>query len=45
MYGNVVVLLCCLQADTQVEDEVVPAILSTMMEWRTHKEDWFLFGR
>uniref|UniRef100_A0A3Q2YAX3 E3 ubiquitin-protein ligase listerin n=1 Tax=Hippocampus comes TaxID=109280 RepID=A0A3Q2YAX3_HIPCM len=44
VYGNVVVLLCCLQADTQVEDEVVPAILSTMMEWRTHKEDWFLFG-
>ncbi|XP_051902759.1 E3 ubiquitin-protein ligase listerin isoform X2 [Hippocampus zosterae] len=44
VYGNVVVLLCCLQADTQVEVEVVPAILSTMMEWRIHKEDWFLFG-
>ncbi|XP_077403469.1 E3 ubiquitin-protein ligase listerin [Vanacampus margaritifer] len=44
VYGSVAVLLCCLQADTQVEDEVVPAILSIMMEWRSHKEDWFLFG-
>nr|XP_061801771.1 E3 ubiquitin-protein ligase listerin-like [Nerophis lumbriciformis] len=44
VYSSVAVLLCCLQADTQVEDEVVLAILSTMMEWRTHKEDWFLFG-
>ncbi|XP_061607193.1 E3 ubiquitin-protein ligase listerin [Phyllopteryx taeniolatus] len=44
VYGCVAVLLCCLQADTQVEDEVVPAVLSTLMEWRIHREDWFLFG-
>ncbi|XP_077447675.1 E3 ubiquitin-protein ligase listerin [Stigmatopora argus] len=44
VYRSVAVLLCCLQADTQVEDEVVLAVLSAMMEWRTHKEDWFLFG-
>ncbi|XP_049597872.1 E3 ubiquitin-protein ligase listerin [Syngnathus scovelli] len=44
VYGSVAVLLCCLQADTEAEDEVVQAVLCTMTEWRTHKEDWFLFG-
>ncbi|XP_054611847.1 E3 ubiquitin-protein ligase listerin [Dunckerocampus dactyliophorus] len=44
VYGCVAVLLCCLQADTQVEEEVVQAVLATMMEWRNRKEDWFLFG-
>ncbi|XP_061904673.1 E3 ubiquitin-protein ligase listerin [Entelurus aequoreus] len=44
VYGSVAVLLCCLEADTQVEEELVQAVLATMMEWRNRKEDWFLFG-
>ncbi|XP_053188259.1 E3 ubiquitin-protein ligase listerin [Scomber japonicus] len=42
--GCLAVLLCCLQADTHVEEEVVQAVLATMMEWRNSKEDWFLFS-
>uniref|UniRef100_A0A671VDC6 E3 ubiquitin-protein ligase listerin n=1 Tax=Sparus aurata TaxID=8175 RepID=A0A671VDC6_SPAAU len=30
--------------DTQVDEEIVQAILATVMEWRNSKEDWFLFG-
>lgn len=45
VYGCLVVLLCCLKANTQVEGEVVLAVLATMMEWRNSREDWFLFGR
>lgn len=44
VYGCLVVLLCCLQADTKVEEEIVQAILATLMEWRNSKEDWFLFS-
>lgn len=44
VYGNLAVLMCCLEADTQVEEEVALAVLATMMEWRNRKEDWFLFG-
>uniref|UniRef100_A0A8C4NMY1 E3 ubiquitin-protein ligase listerin n=1 Tax=Dicentrarchus labrax TaxID=13489 RepID=A0A8C4NMY1_DICLA len=44
VYGCLAVLLCCLKANTQVEDEVVQAVLATVMEWRNSKEDWFLFG-
>eukprot|EP00064_Thunnus_orientalis_P010735 superscaffoldBa00001484_g10762 len=44
VYGCLAVLLCCLQADTQVEEEVLQAILATVMEWRNSKEDWFLFS-
>nr|XP_046266953.1 E3 ubiquitin-protein ligase listerin isoform X2 [Scatophagus argus] len=44
VYGCLAVLLCCLESNTQVEEEVVQAILATMMEWRNSKEDWFLFG-
>lgn len=44
VYGCLAVLVCCLNANTQVEDEVVQAILATMMEWRNSKEDWFLFS-
>uniref|UniRef100_A0A8C9ZA49 E3 ubiquitin-protein ligase listerin n=1 Tax=Sander lucioperca TaxID=283035 RepID=A0A8C9ZA49_SANLU len=29
--------------NTQVEEEVVQAIVATVMEWRNSKEDWFLF--
>ncbi|KAG8007962.1 E3 ubiquitin-protein ligase listerin [Nibea albiflora] len=44
VYGCLAVLLCCLKANTQVEEEIVQAILATVMEWRNSKEDWFLFG-
>ncbi|KAM3869223.1 E3 ubiquitin-protein ligase listerin [Diretmus argenteus] len=42
--GCVSVLLCCLKADTPVQEEVLQAVLATMMEWRNSKEDWFLFS-
>lgn len=45
VYGCLAVLLCCLKANTQIDEEVVQAILATVMEWRNSKEDWFLFGR
>ncbi|XP_041657592.1 E3 ubiquitin-protein ligase listerin [Cheilinus undulatus] len=44
VYGCVAVLMCCLNANSHVEEEVVLAILATLMEWRNSKEDWFLFG-
>ncbi|XP_069577301.1 E3 ubiquitin-protein ligase listerin [Brachyistius frenatus] len=44
VYGCLAVLLCCLKANTQVEDEFVQAVLATVMEWRNSQEDWFLFG-
>ncbi|XP_074528876.1 E3 ubiquitin-protein ligase listerin [Halichoeres trimaculatus] len=44
VYGCLAVLLCCLEANSHVEEEVVMAILATVMEWRNSKEDWFLFG-
>lgn len=45
VYGCLAVLVCCLKANTDVEEEVVQAILATVMEWRNSKEDWFLFSR
>ncbi|XP_060942216.1 E3 ubiquitin-protein ligase listerin [Limanda limanda] len=44
VYGSLVVLMCCLKANTEMEEEVLYAILVTMMEWRNSREDWFLFG-
>ncbi|XP_029028870.1 E3 ubiquitin-protein ligase listerin [Betta splendens] len=44
VYGCLTVLLCCLKTSTQVEQEVVQAVLATVMEWRNSKEDWFLFS-
>ncbi|XP_075958001.1 E3 ubiquitin-protein ligase listerin [Anarhichas minor] len=44
VYGCLAVLLCCLKANTHVEEEVLQAILATVMEWRSSKEDWFLFS-
>ncbi|CAJ1063926.1 E3 ubiquitin-protein ligase listerin [Xyrichtys novacula] len=44
VYGSLAVLLCCLRANTHVDEEFVLAILVTLMEWRNSKEDWFLFG-
>lgn len=44
VYGCLAVLVCCLKACTEVEEEVLLAILATIMEWRNSREDWFLFG-
>ncbi|XP_071378047.1 E3 ubiquitin-protein ligase listerin [Centroberyx affinis] len=44
VYGCLAVLLCCLKANTPVQEEVLQAILASMMEWRNSKEDWFLFS-
>ncbi|XP_034034250.1 E3 ubiquitin-protein ligase listerin [Thalassophryne amazonica] len=43
VYECLAVLMCCLN-DNPVEEEVLQAILATMMEWRNTKEDWFLFN-
>ncbi|XP_056296210.1 E3 ubiquitin-protein ligase listerin [Pseudoliparis swirei] len=42
--GCLAVLLCCLTAGVRVEDEVLQALLATVMEWRSSQEDWFLFS-
>ncbi|XP_008425391.1 E3 ubiquitin-protein ligase listerin [Poecilia reticulata] len=44
VYGSLAVLLCCLNANTPVEEEVIQAVLATLMEWRNSREDWFLFS-
>ncbi|XP_054482407.1 E3 ubiquitin-protein ligase listerin [Anoplopoma fimbria] len=44
VYGCLAVLLCCLKANTHIDEEVVQAVLATLMEWRSSKEDWFLFS-
>lgn len=41
--GCMAVLLCCLEAQTPIEDEIVLNVLDVLMEWRNSKEDWFLF--
>ncbi|TRZ03495.1 hypothetical protein DNTS_000509, partial [Danionella cerebrum] len=38
------VLLCCLKADTAVEDEILLAVMATIAEWRNSREEWFLFN-
>uniref|UniRef100_A0A672KMA7 E3 ubiquitin-protein ligase listerin n=1 Tax=Sinocyclocheilus grahami TaxID=75366 RepID=A0A672KMA7_SINGR len=42
--GCLAVLLCCLQADTAVEDEILLAVVATIAEWRNSREEWFLFN-
>ncbi|KAF4108188.1 E3 ubiquitin-protein ligase listerin isoform X1 [Onychostoma macrolepis] len=42
--GCLAVLLCCLQADTAVEDEILLAVIATIAEWRNSREEWFLFN-
>uniref|UniRef100_A0A4W5QLU9 E3 ubiquitin-protein ligase listerin n=1 Tax=Hucho hucho TaxID=62062 RepID=A0A4W5QLU9_9TELE len=42
--GCVSALLCCLKASTPVQEELLIAVLATMMEWRNSREDWFLFS-
>jgi len=43
--GCLAVLLCCLQADTDVEEEILLAVVDTIAEWRNSREEWFLFNR
>ncbi|XP_064208679.1 E3 ubiquitin-protein ligase listerin isoform X1 [Anguilla rostrata] len=38
------VLHCCLETETPVEEEVLLAVVATMMEWRNVKEELFLFS-
>uniref|UniRef100_A0A673KFV9 E3 ubiquitin-protein ligase listerin n=1 Tax=Sinocyclocheilus rhinocerous TaxID=307959 RepID=A0A673KFV9_9TELE len=42
--GCLAVLLCCLQVDTAVEDEILLAVVATIAEWRNSREEWFLFN-
>uniref|UniRef100_A0A8C1KGM0 E3 ubiquitin-protein ligase listerin n=1 Tax=Cyprinus carpio TaxID=7962 RepID=A0A8C1KGM0_CYPCA len=44
VWGCLAVLLCCLQADTAVEDEILLAVVATIAEWRNSREEWFLFN-
>ncbi|KAJ8412537.1 hypothetical protein AAFF_G00128730 [Aldrovandia affinis] len=38
------VLHCCLVTETDVEEEILLAVIATMMEWRSSKEELFLFN-
>ncbi|XP_068188141.1 E3 ubiquitin-protein ligase listerin [Antennarius striatus] len=44
VFGCLAGLLCCLRSNTPVDEEILQAVLATVMEWRNSKEDWFLFG-
>ncbi|XP_073685432.1 E3 ubiquitin-protein ligase listerin [Garra rufa] len=44
VWGCLAVLLCCLQANTAVEDEILLAVIATIAEWRNSREEWFLFN-
>ncbi|KAL0994924.1 hypothetical protein UPYG_G00129370 [Umbra pygmaea] len=44
VWGCVSALLCCLEADSSVEEDLLLAVMTTMMEWRNSREDWFLFS-
>uniref|UniRef100_A0A3P9M3P8 E3 ubiquitin-protein ligase listerin n=1 Tax=Oryzias latipes TaxID=8090 RepID=A0A3P9M3P8_ORYLA len=44
VHGCLAVLLCCLHADAAVEEDIVKAVLATVMEWRSSREDWFLLS-
>uniref|UniRef100_A0A6Q2YC32 E3 ubiquitin-protein ligase listerin n=1 Tax=Esox lucius TaxID=8010 RepID=A0A6Q2YC32_ESOLU len=41
---HAILLLCCLEVGSPVDEELLHAVLATMMEWRNSKEDWFLFS-
>ncbi|TSK16143.1 E3 ubiquitin-protein ligase listerin [Bagarius yarrelli] len=44
VWASLAVLDCCLQAATPVEEEILLAVMATMLEWRNSKEEWFLFN-
>ncbi|KAK2823506.1 hypothetical protein Q7C36_020106 [Tachysurus vachellii] len=44
VWACLAVLDCCLQSETPVEDEILLAVMATMLEWRNSKEEWFLFN-
>ncbi|KAJ8266659.1 hypothetical protein GJAV_G00133160 [Gymnothorax javanicus] len=37
-------LHCCMEAETAVEEEVLLAVVATLMEWRNAREELFLFS-
>lgn len=39
------VLDCCLETETAVEEDILLAVIATVMEWRNAKEELFLFNR
>uniref|UniRef100_A0A8B9HE14 E3 ubiquitin-protein ligase listerin n=1 Tax=Astyanax mexicanus TaxID=7994 RepID=A0A8B9HE14_ASTMX len=45
VWACLAVLHCCLQAETPVEEEILLAVIATLLEWRNSKEEWFLFSR
>ncbi|XP_076876676.1 E3 ubiquitin-protein ligase listerin [Brachyhypopomus gauderio] len=45
VWACLAVLNCCLQAATPVDEEILLAIIATMLEFRTSREEWFLFSR
>lgn len=45
VWACLAVLDFCLQAATPVEEEILLAVVATMLEWRNSKEEWFLFNR
>uniref|UniRef100_W5KT23 E3 ubiquitin-protein ligase listerin n=1 Tax=Astyanax mexicanus TaxID=7994 RepID=W5KT23_ASTMX len=44
VWACLAVLHCCLQAETPVEEEILLAVIATLLEWRNSKEEWFLFS-
>uniref|UniRef100_A0AAR2LAV9 E3 ubiquitin-protein ligase listerin n=1 Tax=Pygocentrus nattereri TaxID=42514 RepID=A0AAR2LAV9_PYGNA len=45
VWACLAVLHCCLQAETPVEEEILLAVMATLLEWRNSREEWFLFNR
>ncbi|XP_062870283.1 E3 ubiquitin-protein ligase listerin [Trichomycterus rosablanca] len=45
VWACLAVLHSCLQTETPFEEEILLAVIATMLEWRNSKEDWFLFNR
>lgn len=44
VWACLAVLHICLQAETPFEEEILLAVIATMLEWRNSKEDCFLFN-
>ncbi|KAL6472979.1 hypothetical protein MHYP_G00191670 [Metynnis hypsauchen] len=44
VWACLAVLHCCLQAQTPVEEEILLAVMATLLEWRNSREEWFLFN-
>ncbi|KAK1800486.1 hypothetical protein P4O66_005706 [Electrophorus voltai] len=44
VWACLAVLNCCLQATTPVEEEILLAVVATVLECRNSREEWFLFS-